>query len=488
MKPVKVQVNVKKILGDTLTPVSVYLKFRDLFPQSVLLESSDYHGNENAYSFICIKPLSGFEVNEGIIDINFPGQDSIQIPVADQFTVAKELNNYYKAFELEGDVAEAPANGLFGYLSFDSVKYFEKIQITADKKEAYAVPEVKYNFYKYILAIDHSKDMISLIENLPEGEPAEMTQIESLLKNLSFPTTSFDTVGEEVSNITDDEYKYMVSKGKEHCFRGDVFQIVLSRQFSQPFKGDDFILYRALRSVNPSPYLFYFDYGTYRIFGSSPEAELRIKKGRAIINPIAGTFRRTGNDEQDRLLAEKLCADPKENAEHVMLVDLARNDLSRNADDVQVDNYREVQYFSHVIHLVSEVSGKLPDDANMVSVLGNSFPAGTLSGAPKHMAMQLIDRYENQRRSYYGGTIGFIGFDALSCHPLSFHTLSSHPLFFHLISSHPLLSFPLLSSSLLSFTLLSFSLISYPLLSLLHFLPIPTHTLTHKVNKKKKNK
>jgi len=411
MKSIQVKVNVKKILGDTLTPVSVYLKFRDLFPQSVLLESSDYHGNENAYSFICIKPLAGFTADEGQITIEYPGKQKEQIGIKDQFTVARELNNFYKAFQLTGDTDQAPANGLFGYLSYDSVKYFEKIEIKADKKEAYAIPEVRYHFYKYILAIDHSKDIISLIENLPEGEPAEMTQIESLLRNLSFPATNFDTVGEEVSNITDDEYRYMVTKGKEHCFRGDVFQIVLSRQFSQKFKGDDFVLYRALRSVNPSPYLFFFDYGDYRIFGSSPEAELRIKKGRAIINPIAGTFRRTGNDEQDRLLAEKLCADPKENAEHVMLVDLARNDLSRNADDVRVDNYREVQYFSHVIHLVSEVSGKLPDDANMVSVLGNSFPAGTLSGAPKHMAMQLIDRYENQRRSYYGGTIGFIGFD-----------------------------------------------------------------------------
>ncbi|WP_163710463.1 anthranilate synthase component I family protein [Mangrovibacterium lignilyticum] len=411
MKPIQVQVNVKKILGDTLTPVSVYLKFRDLFPKSVLLESSDYHGNENACSFICIKPLAGFEVNEGVIRIDYPGGTQEEMKVEDQFTVARELNNFYKSFQLSGDVKGVPANGIFGYLSFDSVKYFEKIQITAEKKEDYAIPEVKYHFYKYILAIDHSKDMISIIENLPEGETAEMSQIESLLKNLSFPTTSFDTVGEEVSNITDDEYRQMVTKGKQHCFRGDVFQIVLSRQFSQQYKGDEFQLYRALRSVNPSPYLFFFDYGNYRIFGSSPEAELRIKRDRAIINPIAGTFRRTGNDEQDRLLAEKLCADPKENAEHVMLVDLARNDLSRNADDVRVDNYREVQYFSHVIHLVSEVSGRLPDNANMVSVLGNSFPAGTLSGAPKHMAMTLIDRYENQRRSYYGGTIGFIGFD-----------------------------------------------------------------------------
>lgn len=411
MKPINVQVNVRKILADTLTPVSVYLKFRELFPNSILLESSDYHGNENAYSFICIKPLACFTADQGVITTELQGKQLTQKEVADHHTVAAELDTFFKSFKLTGDVEEAPANGLFGYLTFDSIQYFEKIDITATRHEAYAIPEAKYCFYKYILAIDHSKDMISLIENLPEGEPAEMGQISSLLKNLSFPDTHFDLVGEERSNITDETYRQMVTKGKEHCFRGDVFQIVLSRQFAQQYKGDEFNVYRALRSVNPSPYLFFFDYGDFRIFGSSPEAQLRIKNGRAIINPIAGTFRRTGNDEQDRVLAEKLCADPKENAEHVMLVDLARNDLSRNATEVVVDSYREVQYFSHVIHLVSEVSGKLPEEANMVSVLGDSFPAGTLSGAPKHMAMQLIDRYENQRRSYYGGAIGFLGFD-----------------------------------------------------------------------------
>ncbi|MHA7112254.1 anthranilate synthase component I family protein [Sunxiuqinia elliptica] len=411
MKPINVQVNVRKILADTLTPVSVYLKFRELFPNSILLESSDYHGNENAYSFICIKPLACFTADQGVITTELQGKQLAQKEVADHHTVAAELDTFFKSFKLTGDVEEAPANGLFGYLTFDSIQYFEKIDITATRHEAYAIPEAKYCFYKYILAIDHSKDMISLIENLPEGEPAEMGQISSLLKNLSFPDTHFDLVGEERSNITDEAYRQMVTKGKEHCFRGDVFQIVLSRQFAQQYKGDEFNVYRALRSVNPSPYLFFFDYGDFRIFGSSPEAQLRIKNERAIINPIAGTFRRTGNDEQDRVLAEKLCADPKENAEHVMLVDLARNDLSRNAAEVVVDSYREVQYFSHVIHLVSEVSGKLPKEANMVSVLGDSFPAGTLSGAPKHMAMQLIDRYENQRRSYYGGAIGFLGFD-----------------------------------------------------------------------------
>jgi anthranilate synthase component 1 len=374
---------------------------------------------------VCIKPLACFTANEGEITIDCIGRPKEQLKVSKTNSVDQQLDQFFKAFELSGDVKEAPANGLFGYLSYDGIRYFEKIEIKAEKKDAYAIPEVRYCFYKYIVAVDHHKNLIYLVENLIEGEQAEMAQIESLLRNLTFPSTTFNTLGDEVSNITDEQYKYMVVKGKEHCFRGDVFQIVLSRQFSQGFSGDDFHLYRALRTVNPSPYLFFFDYGDYRIFGSSPEASLRVKKGRAIINPIAGTFRRTGNDDDDRKLAEKLCADPKENAEHVMLVDLARNDLSRNASDVVVDSFREVQYFSHVIHLVSEVSGKLPEDANLVTVMGNSFPAGTLSGAPKHMAMQLIDRYENQRRSYYGGAIGYIGFDKTLNHAIMIRSFLS---------------------------------------------------------------
>jgi len=425
MNPIHVNVNIKQILADTLTPVSVYLKFRELYPRSILLESSDYHGHENAWSFVCLKPLVCFTADQGVITVERPGYPVQTTAVTGPRTVSGELNAFYKSFHLAGEGAGSRANGLFGYLSYDSVRYFEKIDIRSERKESDAIPEVRYCFYKYILAIDHHKDVITLIENQPEGETSEINQVESLLRNLSFPVTGFTTEGEEAPGITDEDYRAMVRKGKGHCRRGDVFQIVLSRRYSQAFRGDEFNVYRALRSVNPSPYLFFFDYGDFRIFGSSPEAELRIKKGRALINPIAGTFRRTGNDDQDRVLAGKLCADPKENAEHVMLVDLARNDLSRNADDVRVDSFREVQYFSHVIHLVSEVSGKLPAGANMVAVLGNSFPAGTLSGAPKHMAMKLIDRYENQRRGYYGGTIGFLGFDGSLNHAIMIRSFLS---------------------------------------------------------------
>lgn len=402
---------VRKILADTVTPVSVYLRLRTLYHKSILLESSDYHGHENAYSFICFEPVACFTADNGQVTIERNGNGKNSYAITSEQPLHHLLDDFYHSFEVSGDGIELPANGLFGYMNFDAVRYFEKIDITAPEKEEFRIPEVKYCFYKYIIAIDHHKNMIHMVENLREGEKSQLDYIHHLLVNLNFMTSGFSSVGDEMSNITDDQYKYMVTKGKEHCHRGDVFQVVMARQFSQAFDGDDFNVYRSLRSINPSPYLFFFDYGTYRIFGSSPEAQVRVAKGKAYIHPIAGTFRRTGNDEQDKALAEKLCLDPKENAEHVMLVDLARNDLSRNASNVTVETFREVQFYSHVIHLVSQVSGELDEDTNLIKVLGESFPAGTLSGAPKHRAMQLIDTYENQRRGFYGGCIGYLGFD-----------------------------------------------------------------------------
>lgn len=416
---------VRKILADTVTPVSIYLRLRTLYPKAILLESSDYHGHENAYSFICFSPVACFTVTGGKVTTELPGAKKDEFRLSEQRKLDAELDKFFKSFHIEPNEIELPANGLFGYMNFDAVQHFETIRFSADKKEEYQIPEVKYCFYKYVVAIDHHKNLIHMVENLFEGEESNMDYIHHLLVNLNFSTSGFKTVGAESSNITDEEYKSMVTKGKEHCYRGDVFQIVLSRQFSQQFEGDDFNVYRALRSINPSPYLFYFDYGTYRIFGSSPEAELRIQNNRAYIHPIAGTFRRTGNDEKDRELAEQLAKDPKENAEHVMLVDLARNDLSRNAGNVVVETYREIQFYSHVIHLVSQVSGEITDDTNLVKVLGETFPAGTLSGAPKYKAMELIDRYENQNRGYYGGCIGYLGFDRTLNHAIMIRSFLS---------------------------------------------------------------
>jgi len=411
MKKYNFKTSVREILADTVTPVSVYLKMRDIFPNALLLESSDHHSLENSYSFICLKPEASIEVEQFRTTRKYPdGQiETGQITKSGQ--LADEMEAFFDSFKAESHLPELPANGFFGYVSYDGVQYFETIKFKNPVNPAYAIPEVHYAFYHYIIAINHFQNRIQLIENLFEGETSSLNAIEDLLTSRNFATFSFDTVDGESSNITDEEYKTMVTKGKKHCFRGDVFQIVLSRQYAQQFSGDDFNVYRALRSINPSPYLFYFDYGNYKIFGSSPEAQLQINKRKVSINPIAGTVRRTGNDEQDRLQAEKLSNDPKENAEHVMLVDLARNDLSRNATSVEVELFREVQFYSHVIHLVSKVTGILPEGSNPVRVMGDSFPAGTLSGAPKFKAMELIDQYENQNRGYYGGCIGFIGFD-----------------------------------------------------------------------------
>ncbi len=416
---------VRKILADTVTPVSIYLRLRTLYPKAILLESSDYHGHENAYSFICFNPVAFFTVSNGQVSKELPGEEKEKFMLSEQRTLDTELNDFFQLFNVDSVDIELPANGLFGYINFDAVQHFENIRFSAEKKEEYQIPEVKYCFYKYVVAIDHHKNQIHMVENLLDDESSQMDYIHHLLVNLNFSTAKFKALNIESSNITDEQYREMVTKGKQHCYRGDVFQIVLSRQFSQQYEGDDFNVYRALRSINPSPYLFYFDYGTYRIFGSSPEAELRISNNKAYIHPIAGTFKRTGNDEQDRELAEKLSKDPKENAEHVMLVDLARNDLSRNADNVVVETYREVQYYSHVIHLVSQVSGEIKDDTNLIKVLGETFPAGTLSGAPKYKAMELIDKYENQNRGYYGGCIGYLGFDRTLNHAIMIRSFLS---------------------------------------------------------------
>ncbi len=425
MKTLKFKPVVRKILADTVTPVSIYLRLRKLYPKTILLESSDYHGNENAYSFVCFNPIACFTVDNGHVIKEYQGREKEKFRLSENRKLHTELDGFFKLFEVASDEIKLPANGLFGYINFDAVQHFENIRFTSEKKEGYQIPEVRYSFYKYVIAIDHHKNQIHIVENLLESERSEMDYIHHLLVNLNFSTVRFNTLNSESSNITDEEYMKMVTKGKEHCYRGDVFQIVMSRQFTQQFEGDDFNVYRALRSINPSPYLFYFDYGSYRIFGSSPEAQLRIKNNRAYIHPIAGTFRRTGNDEQDRELATQLSKDPKENAEHVMLVDLARNDLSRNALDVKVETYREVQFYSHVIHMVSQVSGEITENTNLIKVLGETFPAGTLSGAPKYKAMELIDRYENQNRGYYGGCIGYLGFDRTINHAIMIRSFLS---------------------------------------------------------------
>ncbi len=402
----------KKLLADTYTPVSIYLKLRDKFPNSILLESSDYHGNENSFSFICCKALASVKVEEEVIICAFPDGNITKNNISKETSVPDEIKKFVDTFTVSNADFKFISNGLFGYIAYDAVRYFEDVKINVAKKESKKIPDILYSIYQYVIAIDHYKDEIYLFEHSFEQKNNNgLEQLEAFISNKNFASYPFQTENAETSNFTDEEFIKVVAKGKEHCKRGDVFQIVLSREFSQSFKGDDFNVYRALRSVNPSPYLFYFDYGNFKIFGSSPEAQLIIKNNLASIHPIAGTFKRTGNDDADAQLAERLKLDAKENAEHVMLVDLARNDLSRDCKEVKVETFREIQFYSHVIHLVSKVSGKLKPSATSMKLVADTFPAGTLSGAPKHKAMQLIDKYERGNRSFYGGCIGFMGFD-----------------------------------------------------------------------------
>lgn len=414
----------KRLLADTLTPVSIYLKLRDRFVNSILLESSDYRGNENSFSYICCDPVASFKLNQGVIHIKYPDQSQEEITLANRKDAIAHLQQF--ATKFTQDAANFPfiTNGLFGHMTYDSVSYFEDIAIQ-DISEESAIDQIYYQVFRYVIAINHFKNELYIFQHSYNGEEPNETslqQLETLIFNRNFPSYSFSIASEESSNVTDDEMRGVIRKCISHCLRGDVFQIVPSRRFTRKFTGDEFNVYRALRSINPSPYLFYFDYGSYKIFGSSPEKQIFIKGNRAEIHPIAGTFRRTGDDEADALAAQKLLDDPKETAEHVMLVDLARNDLSRNCDSVTVENYKEVQFYSHVIHLVSKVVGKTQPGTNPLQLVADTFPAGTLSGAPKHMAMSIINDLENCNRSIYGGAIGFMGFNGDFNHAIAIRT------------------------------------------------------------------
>jgi anthranilate synthase component I len=432
MKKIKIDTVCRKMLADVYTPVSIYLRLRDKFRDTILLESTDHHTSENSWSFICINAIGGIEIQSATsAEFKLPGRNPEKIALDKNSNVPQLMWDYMQRFDaVTPEIKEGKfAQGLFGYTAYDAVEFFETVRLTPDPspqdREGGAIPPVRYRLYQYVIAVNHFKDELFICENKISGVESDRNMVESLIRSKDVPTYPFKAMGEESTNMTDEAYIAMVKKGIASCHRGDVFQIVLSRRFQQKFTGDEFNVYRALRSVNPSPYLFFFDYGDYKLMGSSPEAQLLIQKGKAVVHPIAGTFKRTGDDEADKLATERLLKDAKENAEHVMLVDLARNDLSRLCDEVEVSHYRQVQYFSHVIHLVSEVTGNIREGYNPFELLAKTFPAGTLSGAPKFKAMELIDAYEPTVRSYYGGAIGFMGFDGSCNHAIMIRTFLS---------------------------------------------------------------
>ncbi|MEK9609827.1 MAG: anthranilate synthase component I family protein [Flavobacteriaceae bacterium] len=413
----------KKILADTLTPVSVYLKIRDQYPHSLLLESSDYDARANNFSYICCNPIATLCVTGGKIKYTYPDGDQFLKKLTPEDEVPLLIQEFAQQFESKKFPFKFITNGLFGFISHEAVAHFE--QLSLDKnKDNLDLPEIYYAVYQNIIAISLFNHEAHLFSHSLNGEN-NLDQIEKILNKDSNPVYTFQKKGDKTSNLTDEEFIDLVHKAKAHCHRGDVFQLVLSRRFSQKYTGDEFNVYRTLRSVNPSPYLFFFDYGDFKIFGSSPEAQLVVEDGKAEIHPIAGSFKRTGNDAEDSAAAARLAADPKENSEHVMLVDLARNDLSRNGTQVVVEKNREIQFFSHVIHLVSKVTGLLKPKAKTYQVVADTFPAGTLSGAPKHMALQLIDRYEKTARNAYGGALGYMDFDGNFNHCIVIRSFTS---------------------------------------------------------------
>lgn len=433
MKKIQINTKFKRMLADVYTPVGIYLRLRDRFRDTILLESTDFHAGENSYSFIGINAFAGIEITDTkTLEFKLPGQNVEKLKITDPSLVPARLWDFVQRFELT-EAAIKPINaaqGLFGYSTYDAVQFFDTIKLDNEKDSQgktgqQDIPLMRYRLYQYVIVINHFKDELFICENEVAGIQSEVGVIESLIKSKDVPTFPFKAKGAETSNLEDAAYIEMVKKGIASCHRGDVFQIVLSRRFQQAFSGDEFNVYRALRSINPSPYLFYFDYGDYKLMGSSPESQLIVNNGKAVVHPIAGTFKRTGNDEKDELLASELEKDVKENAEHVMLVDLARNDLSRMCSEVEVTQFKKVNYYSHVIHLVSEVTGKVGPETNPFKLLAVSFPAGTLSGAPKFKAMQLINDNEPTVRSYYGGAIGSIGFDGSCNHAIMIRTFLS---------------------------------------------------------------
>jgi anthranilate synthase component 1 len=406
----KLKVKMHRMLSDMVTPVALYLKARDHFTDPVLLENNDFRSKEDSFTFLGFDRIGSIQIQNGDIRAAYPGGIVETSSAVDIHSVPEAMKAYLQRFELEYQGEYNGFNGLIGYTSFDAVQYFDTLQFDSEKRKL-DLPDIQYNLYRFVLAINLFRDEITILENIPEGEPSQMQKMINLIQAQNIGVHEFQLRGAEESNLTDEAFRELVRLGKKHCQLGDVFQIVFSRQFSRKFSGDDFNVYRVLRSINPSPYLFYADFGGFRVFGSSPETQMSVRQGTATVNPIAGTYKRTGNNAEDAQKAMELAKDPKENAEHIMLVDLARNDLGRHAVDVEVKELKDIQFFSHVIHLVSKVTGQLPAGTNPVQVFADTFPAGTLSGAPKYKALELINQYENQNRSLYGGALGYIDFN-----------------------------------------------------------------------------
>lgn len=409
----------EKITGDLLTPVLAYLKLRSIGSYSFLLESVEGIGRLARFSFIGKDPRKIIQ-NSGLkVRINSSG--STEVVEQNLFDYLKNEIKSYKHPLLP----ELPdfTGGIVGYLGFENVGLIEDV-IKFDGKDELNTPDSIFGLFNTVIAFDHYKHQLIIISNAhlddyTDTESAynqakkEIAIIKQTLRKPLEYSSKFSLTDEQYEQFDPESFYDDVKKGKNNIYEGDVFQLVLSKRFRSGYKGDPLNVYRALRIINPSPYMYYMEFGNdLTVIGTSPEDLIKVKDRKATILPIAGTRKRGKTDEDDLRLEKDLLDDPKEIAEHQMLVDLARNDLGRvcNFDTVELTEKMTIHRFSHVMHIVSRVEGMLKDDKDCIDALTASFPAGTVSGAPKIRAIQLINEYEKLKRNVYAGAVGYIDF------------------------------------------------------------------------------
>ncbi|MBN2417939.1 MAG: anthranilate synthase component I [Deltaproteobacteria bacterium] len=409
----------QELLADIETPVSTYLKVRDS-SFSYLLESADGGSRWGRYSFIGYKPFISILYRDNSVEIYKEGSKEIIKDVNNPFDILKETSKKYTPV-MAGDLPPFQG-GLVGYVNYDLIRKWERLPAIEPLEGKQ--PESAFTATKNLIVFDHLTHMMKVISfaHIEEGSDLRECytrachEVDKTIEELKGPIHDSDTgvaISDLKSNFEKEDFKEAVKKAKEYIVAGDVIQVVLSQQFTGEVHGEDFQIYRQLRSINPSPYMFYLNFGEVKFIGASPEILVRLTDGKIELRPIAGTRPRGATDEEDMALEKDLMADPKERAEHIMLVDLGRNDAGKVAapGSVSVPRLMEIERYSHVMHIVSRVEGVLRDDRDCFDLFMSSFPAGTVSGAPKIRAMEIISELEPGQRGPYAGAVGYFGFN-----------------------------------------------------------------------------
>jgi anthranilate synthase component 1 len=422
----------QEILADTDTPVSAYLKIRDK-SFSYLLESADGGERWGRYSFIGYKPFLTILSRDGEIEIIEKGKNRILRDVENPLNVLRDLIQGIRPVTIQ----ELPPfqGGFVGYFNYDLIRTWEYLPGISPED----MPESMFTCASRLIVFDHLTHQVKVVafanvredEDLKDVYDHACDGIHETIRELQGPLptvseTEAFSVSELESNFKKEDFEEIVRRGKEHIVAGDVIQVVLSQRFSGETTGDDFILYRNLRSINPSPYMFYLNFGEVRLIGSSPEILVRLTDGKIELRPIAGTRQRGKTPGEDQALEADLMADPKERAEHIMLVDLGRNDAGKvaTAGSVSVPSLMDVEYYSHVMHIVSSVEGTLSPDMDEFDLFMAAFPAGTVSGAPKIRSMEIISDLEPTPRGPYAGAVGYFGFNGNMDFCITIRTIS----------------------------------------------------------------